>query len=167
MFKRRGVKGVLNNVKKNCNSGEVGHPYYFDRVTSLRVSCGTWREVGSPRHLPATRQVVTWISFTLRKLHQFRMKYLPTEKTAVVTTYNFALEKGNYVILLFEWYAQCWQGVDSVQWDVIDDRDGEIEGITEGLQPAKSAKGLGLQWVADSNIPADQLATSASFFFFG
>ena len=100
--KGEGVKGVLNNVKKNCNSGEVGHPYYFDRVTSLRVSCGTWREVGSPRHLPATRQVVTWISFTLRKLQQFRMKYLPTEKTAVVTTYNFALEKGNYVILLFE-----------------------------------------------------------------
>ena len=48
---------------------------------------------------------------------------------------------------------------------MIDDRDGEIEGNAEGLQPAKSAKGLGLQWVADSNIPADQLATSASFFF--
>ena len=47
---------------------------------------------------------------------------------------------------------------------MIDDRDGEIEGNAEGLQPAKSAKGLGLQWVADSNIPADQLATSASFF---
>ena len=105
MFKRRGVKGV----------------YYFDRVTSLRVSCGTWREVGSPRHLPATRQVVTWISFTLRKLHQFRMKYLPTEKTAVVTTYNFALEKGNYVILLFEWYAQwvltrCWLRAMRCDW---------------------------------------------------
>ena len=48
---------------------------------------------------------------------------------------------------------------------MIDDRDGEIEGNAEGLQPAKSAKGLGLQWVADSNIPADQLATSASLFY--
>ena len=97
------------------------------------------------------------------------MEYLPTEKTAVVTTYNFALENGNYVILLFEWYAQWWlgfwQGVDSVQWDVIDDRYKEIDGNAEGLPPAESAKGLGLQWVADSNIPADQLATSASLFF--
>ena len=48
---------------------------------------------------------------------------------------------------------------------MIDHRDGEIEGNAERLSPAKSAKGLGLQWVADSNIPADQLATSASFFF--
>ena len=48
---------------------------------------------------------------------------------------------------------------------MIDDR--EIDGNAEGLPPAKSAKGLGLQWVADSNIPADQLATSASLFFFG
>ena len=47
---------------------------------------------------------------------------------------------------------------------MIDDRDGEIDGNAEGLPPAKSAKGLGLQWVADSNIPADQLATSAPFF---
>ena len=46
---------------------------------------------------------------------------------------------------------------------MIDDR--EIDGNAEGLPPAKSAKGLGLQWVADSNIPADQLATSASLFF--
>ena len=45
---------------------------------------------------------------------------------------------------------------------MIDDR--EIDGNAEGLPPAKSAKGLGLQWVADSNIPADQLATSASLF---
>ena len=47
---------------------------------------------------------------------------------------------------------------------MIDDRDGEIVGNADGLPPAKSAKGLGLQWVADSNIPADQLATSASLF---
>ena len=46
---------------------------------------------------------------------------------------------------------------------MIDDR--EIDGNAEGLPPAKSAKGLGLQWVADSNIPADQLATRASLFF--
>ena len=45
---------------------------------------------------------------------------------------------------------------------MIDDR--EIDGNAEGLPPAKSAEGLGLQWVADSNIPADQLVTSASLF---
>ena len=48
---------------------------------------------------------------------------------------------------------------------MIDHRDEEIDGNAEGLPPAKSAKGLGLQWVADSNIPADQLATCASLFF--